>query len=176
MNKLKEKRTDIVTHRYIDLVSIAALYHDIGHGPFSHALDRITENSHEARSKIILEHVIRKNNIQVSEDELHFLYELIDPSTTIRNDIWINQILNNTVFDCDRADYLLRDSKATGVPIQISVEEILTLICGAYIDTNNSIRYEAGEQTIRNIKNSRDTMYNEVYRNDSVKKYEEIIM
>ncbi len=104
---LRDKSVEISEDEELAL-SAAILLHDIGHGPFSHALENsIIENrSHEALSLAIMQSLNRTFNgalslaIQMFQGQYHrsFCYELL-----------------NGQFDMDRADYLKRDSFFTGV-------------------------------------------------------------
>ncbi len=87
---------------------LAILLHDIGHGPFSHALEHelIEEMHHEDLSLMIIKELNKQFNNQLSlaleifTDRYHkkFLYQLVSGQ-----------------LDVDRMDYLNRDSFFTGV-------------------------------------------------------------
>ena len=87
---------------------IAILLHDIGHGPFSHALEQsiVTSVNHEAISLKFMEILNEEFNgqltlaITIFKGSYHrnFLYQLI-----------------SSQLDMDRLDYLKRDSFYTGV-------------------------------------------------------------
>ena len=87
---------------------IAILLHDIGHGPFSHAMENSIVNGipHEAISLFFMQRLNEEFNgsltlaikIFKGEHERKFLGQLI-----------------SSQFDMDRADYLKRDSFYAGV-------------------------------------------------------------
>jgi HD superfamily phosphohydrolase len=87
---------------------IAILLHDIGHGPFSHALEHVLIESihHEDLSLMIIEELNKQFSgklnlaLEIFTDRYHkkFLYQLISGQ-----------------LDVDRMDYLNRDSFFTGV-------------------------------------------------------------
>ncbi len=89
-------------------LDIAILLHDIGHGPFSHAMERsIVENvSHEAISLLFMDRLNEEFDgkltlaIQIFKGEYHrkFMLQLI-----------------SSQLDMDRMDYLKRDSFYSGV-------------------------------------------------------------
>ena len=72
-----------------ELIKIAALCHDIGHGPFSHMFDDVFLNSskkhhyrHETRSCLILEYIIKNDEYLssiIKDPEITFMKNLIDP-------------------------------------------------------------------------------------------------
>ncbi len=98
----------IITDQEAEAVSIAILLHDIGHGPFSHALENsiIEGITHEELSLIFMEKLnIQYNNrldlaIKIFTGNYHkdFLYRLVTGQ-----------------LDMDRLDYLRRDSFFSGV-------------------------------------------------------------
>ena len=104
------------------VVLAAALLHDLGHGPFSHAFEKITGEHHEKRTLEIItdrstevNSALRKYSKELPERLEVFFDET--PEEGRRNDAGIPAYLTQIVtsqFDADRSDYLLRDSYATG--------------------------------------------------------------
>lgn len=97
-----------ISHEEGNAVMAAILLHDIGHGPFSHVLERtlVREISHESLSLMMMEQMNKEtdgllsNAIQIFKDEYHrpFLHQMI-----------------SSQLDMDRLDYLCRDSFFCGV-------------------------------------------------------------
>ena len=122
----------------IELVKIGALCHDLGHGPFSHVFDDfflpsvkkvLTPNdSHEVRSCIILEKIIKANkklNKYISDNELSFIKNIINPSNAHSG--FIYQIVSNNLngLDVDKFDYIVRDSYVTGIQSSFNCQRLV---------------------------------------------------
>ena len=101
---------------------VAILLHDIGHGPFSHAMENSIVNgiSHEAISLLFMEKLNKEFN----------------GSLTLAIDIFKGNYkrkflcqLISSQFDMDRADYLKRDSFYSGVAEgNINSERLITML------------------------------------------------
>src|ERR1700733_8091976 len=94
------------------LILASALLHDIGHGPFSHVTEKILNYEHEDWSckiiggKTVVRQVLDEFDPKLADDIVNVLKKTYHPK-------YISQIVSSQL-DCDRFDYLLRDSYMTG--------------------------------------------------------------
>lgn len=104
----------------------AALLHDIGHGPFSHASEEFLDGgkfNHEALSRAIIEKtqigkILSRNGIKPG------LVSAIIKHTVSGKLRFVSQLISSQL-DADRIDYLLRDALFTGVPYgRIDVQRV----------------------------------------------------
>lgn len=104
---LKEKGTAI-TETEDTAAKIAILLHDIGHGPFSHALENVIMQDvhHEDMSLLLMQELNREFNGQ--------LQTAIAIFTNTYPKKFLHQLISGQL-DVDRMDYLTRDSFFTGV-------------------------------------------------------------
>lgn len=131
--------------RDIDLALAAALLHDIGHGPFSHAFENAipgSVNHEEWTAKIItnekssMNRELKKNFDEKFPEELA---NIIRKERSIRKDglrfkfdsnidlFFILSALISSQLDSDRMDYLIRDTKYTGVAFgNIDIERLVS--------------------------------------------------
>ena len=97
-----------ITDEEAEGVTLAILLHDIGHGPFSHALEHsiVSGVTHEDLSTLFMEHLNKEFGGKLST------------AIAIFNDVYPKRFLHQLVssqLDLDRLDYLRRDSFFTGV-------------------------------------------------------------
>ncbi|MCQ2228176.1 MAG: HD domain-containing protein [Bacteroidales bacterium] len=106
MDTLQNKGT-LITEDEQRAAMAAMLLHDIGHGPFSHVLERSIVNSvtHEEISKVLME---RMN--QMMGGRLDRTIDIFEG----RCKPFLHQLISSQL-DTDRLDYLKRDSFYTGV-------------------------------------------------------------
>lgn len=138
MENIKKKQPELyISDRDIVLVKIAGLCHDLGHACYSHFFDDYFLKSkltgtpaeqwihHEFRSEVLLKHIISKYKLAYTEDEIEFICELINskrrpkklPKHRIRRPEFMYEVVSNgkSGLDCDKIDYLLRDTKNIGL-------------------------------------------------------------
>ena len=124
------KNTKYLNHtlRQLHLIKVAALIHDIGHGPFSHLWDEFCEKnnnyeSHEYRGIEIFRYMNKKYSLRYVEEEIALIGQMINPEPGFRQakhwDFWMYQIVANkdSGLDVDKMDYLIRDCAVVGLDI-----------------------------------------------------------
>jgi HD superfamily phosphohydrolase len=137
-----------------DALYKAILLHDIGHGPFSHALEYqiINKVTHEQLSYHFMNDLNREFNcsltlaIQIFKGEYHrpFMLELI-----------------SSQLDMDRLDYLKRDSFYTGVAEgNINSQRLITML---NVVNDKLVVEEKGLYSVENFLSGRRLMYWQVY-------------
>jgi uncharacterized protein len=138
--------------------------HDLGHGPFSHVTEKIINYHHEDWScKIIAGNTeVRqilddyKEFPRLSEDIVKVLQRKYKPR-------YISQLISSQL-DCDRFDYLLRDSYLTGTAYgQFALHRISSALA---IDEKNDriiIVGKKGQTAVEDYLFARYAMYAQVY-------------
>jgi HD superfamily phosphohydrolase len=150
-----------------EAVTIAILLHDIGHGPFSHALEHtIVEGiSHEHISKLLMDNLNR---------EFHGKLEM---ALEIFNDRYPKKFLHQLVsgqLDIDRMDYLNRDSFFTGVSEGvISFDRIIKMLD---VVDDQLVVEEKGIYSIEKFLIARRLMYWQVYLHKTVIAAEQMLV
>lgn len=153
---------------------VAALLHDLGHGPFSHVFERVTGVHHESVTRrVILDEQSEVQQILASY-EPEFPQRIVDflderPSRTFYNDILSSQL------DADRFDYLLRDNLMTGS--QYGGFDLAWLVQMLAVDesSNRLVVIWKGESALLDYLQSRYHMYRNVYFHKVVRSAEGMI-
>ena len=153
LDSLRQKGNEISGREY-EACLIAILLHDIGHGPFSHALEYTILNGvhHEELSILFME----KLNQQF-DGQLSIAIEIFKNtySRAFFHDLISSQL------DIDRLDYLNRDSYFTGVAEGIiSSERIIKLLD---VVNDRVVIEQKGIYSVENFLNARRVMYWQVY-------------
>lgn len=161
-----------------ELVKIAGLMHDVGHGPYSHVFDdAFIEKSeyashpmakHEARSGQIIKLIVKESPILsklMSDDDVRFIQQLIDPDKE-RNG-FIYQIVSNTLngLDVDKYDYLVRDVHHLGLGTAF---DHMRLIENVLVIDDRIAFPEQSKQDIYNLFLTRHSMHRTVYGHKGV--------
>lgn len=158
VEQLRVKGIDI-SEKEEEAACLAILLHDIGHGPFSHALEKsfFKKISHEQISIALMHDMNREFNgdldlaieIFTNQYPRKFFYQLIASQ-----------------LDVDRLDYLKRDSFYSGVVEgNIAVDRILAMID---VVDNEIVVHEKGIMSVQHFLLSRNLMYWQVYLHKTV--------
>jgi HD superfamily phosphohydrolase len=158
LNELKGKGIEITNEEELG-AKTAILLHDIGHGPFSHALERelISNMNHEQISRFLMQKLNEEFNGQLKtaidiftgKHPKHFLFQLISGQ-----------------LDVDRLDYLIRDSFFTGVAEGVvSYDRIIKMLT---VKDGELMVEEKAIYSIEKFLVSRRLMYWQVYIHKTV--------
>lgn len=148
-------------------VLVAILLHDIGHGPFSHALERtlVEDVDHEDISAMVMDRLNEKfdgaleTGIRIFRDEYpeRFLHRLV-----------------SSQLDMDRLDYLKRDSFYSGVSEGIvSSDRIIKMLD---VHEDELVVEEKGIYSIEKFIMARRLMYWQVYLHKTVISAEQLLL
>lgn len=153
----------------------AALLHDVGHGPFSHVMEKFFRERHEAWTRRILlspdtevHQVLRGYSTQLPDLVVAALDGDIKPG-------WLHKIISSQL-DADRFDYLLRDSHMTGVKYGIFDLTRLLLLLRTSSDGEDIVIAAKGLLPVEKYVQSRYQMYRQVYFHKTVTSAEAMLM
>ncbi len=149
-----------------EAVLVAILLHDIGHGPFSHALEHslITDVPHEQMSLLIMEELNRQTGGRLTD------------AISVFQGRYPRQFFHDLLtgqMDMDRMDYLRRDSFFTGV-IEGSVgsDRIIRML---NVSDDRLVVDEKGIYSVEKFLIARRMMYWQVYNHRTVVSAEKLI-
>ena len=155
-------------------VRVAALLHDIGHGPFSHVIESILDFHHE---EFTIETVL-SNDTAVGRLLRNYSPTLgHDVAAIIRGDYKHRALaqLVSSQLDVDRMDYLLRDSLMTGAKYGIyDLEWIIKSIEINEIDDHLYVS-APGIYAVEDYLQARYYMYRQVYFHRTLRSAEAIL-
>ena len=166
LGELKNKGTIITPEEELG-AKIAILLHDIGHCPYSHALESelIHGINHEAISLLIMQ--------TLNEEYDQQLQTAIDIFTDNYPKHFLHQLVTGQL-DVDRMDYLSRDSFFTGVSEGvISYDRILKMLV---IKNDELMIEEKGIYSIEKFLVARRLMYWQVYLHKAVMSAEMLLV
>ncbi|MGV8135845.1 MAG: HD domain-containing protein [Mangrovibacterium sp.] len=156
-----------ITEAEAEAVTIAILLHDIGHGPFSHALEHsiVAGVSHEEISGMLMEDL----NQQFSGR--------LDMAISIFKNEYPKKFLHQMVasqLDMDRLDYLRRDSFFTGVMEgAIGSDRIIKML---HVFRDELVIEDKGIYSIEKFLIARRIMYWQVYLHKTVLSGEHLLV
>lgn len=158
LNNLKSKEVKI-TPEEEEAVLAAILLHDIGHGPFSHALEEslISGINHEMLSQLLMNDL----NAQL-KGKLDLAIQIFNNKYSKR---FLHQLVSSQL-DMDRLDYIKRDSFFTGVSEgTIGTDRIIKML---NVSGDNLVVEKKGIYSVEKFLISRRLMYWQVYLHKTV--------
>lgn len=165
LDTLRQKGADITDHEY-ESAMVAILLHDIGHCPFSHALEHhIADVSHEDISLVFMHELNKQFNGQ------------LDTAIRIFTKDYPKEYLTKLVsgqLDVDRLDYLRRDSFFTGVTEGIvNTDRIIKML---EVVDDKLVVEKKGIYSIEKFLIARRLMYWQVYLHKTVHSAEQLLI
>ena len=155
-------------------VRIAALLHDVGHGPFSHVIESILGFHHE---EFTVEAVL-SGETQIGKLLRAYSGGLADDIAAIVTHEYAPHALSHIVssqLDVDRMDYLLRDSLMTGA--KYGVYDLEWIIKSIDIDEDQDRLYIStpGIYAVEDYLQARYYMYRQVYFHRTLRAAESVL-
>lgn len=153
LDHLRFKGVEITDEEY-EAAQLAVLLHDIGHGPFSHALEHsiLPGVKHESVSYLLMSALNEEFN-----GALDLTLRIFRNSYERR---FFSQLVSSQL-DIDRLDYLNRDCFFSGVQEgTIGVDRIILML---HVHNDQLVVEEKGIYSIENFLNARRLMYWQVY-------------
>ena len=158
IHELKSKGFSVTTEEDQG-AKIAVLLHDIGHGPYSHALENtlIKNVDHEEISLLLMK--------KMNEELMGKMQMAIDIFTDSYPKKFLHQLVSGQL-DVDRMDYLIRDSFFTGVSEGvIGYDRIIKMLT---VHNGELMIEEKGIYSIEKFLVARRLMYWQVYLHKTV--------
>jgi len=155
-------------------VRIAALLHDVGHGPFSHVIESILGFHHEDFTIA----AVLSSETEIGKLLRGFSETLADDVAAIIRGDYKHRALSQLVssqLDVDRMDYLLRDSLMTGA--KYGVYDLEWIIKSIEINVEDDHLYVStpGLYAVEDYLQARYYMYRQVYFHRTLRSAEAIL-
>jgi hypothetical protein len=157
--RLIEKKSSFCETKFV--LYGAALLHDLGHGPLSHTSEAIFNHKHEQWSQNLVENYYPINSILKKYDNKlpKQIGELFESKQLFSKPL---KTLISSEIDCDRLDYLLRDSYNTGTKYGlVDLERIISAL--TFSPDGNIAVKPKGVIAIEHFLVLRNLMYRTIY-------------
>ena len=152
-------------------VMCAALLHDVGHGPYSHAFEAVMKESHEELTCRIIEEDTEIHRI-LEEASAGLAKEVADVIRHKSANPLLSQLVSAQL-DADRMDYLQRDAYFTGTKYgEFDMERILRVL---RVSDDKVVVKESGVYAVENYIMARYHSYWQIYYHPTARSYENLL-
>lgn len=191
---LRERHPDLITLQVFTEVRIAALLHDISHGPFSHLSEEIMGEFPEVqlcanqnldkfkRQKpaeminylmltcqafrdFFRDYIIKPYSLPLDDKSIERIAEMVIGKMTDPDDEYKMAIVNGP-FDADKLDYLQRDSYFAGFRSALDVDRLLHSI---WVDSHHLKVMSGGLVTLEQILFNKIHSFSRIYHHHKVR-------
>jgi HD superfamily phosphohydrolase len=151
----------------IKVARLAALLHDVGHYPFSHALKGVIPNKQEEYSIFLIKNrfvdYIERNKIKTKD-----VIQLIKGKALLKKP-FLNSLIGSQL-DVDKFDYLLRDSYFAGV--KYGIFDLDRLRDSLFVVDNNLVVLDKGYYAAEQLIIARYHMFEQLYYHHTKRSFE----
>ena len=167
---------------------LVGLLHDVGHGPFGHALDRYIayrdpSNPMPKPDKHFTSQYLNKyfkDVMQQADINFERVYKILDPKQKRVLEGWDSFItdLVDSALDVDRMDYLVRDAHMTGLTVgSVNINALIERMVAFEEEGKIRLLYDiTAIPYIENFLYARDIMFISCYENEEKLAAERILM
>ena len=152
-----------------------ALLHDLGHGPFSHVIEKVFRFHHEdwTRAIVLDESTEVNRTLRMCDEQLP--EKLASLYKHDYSPAFVSQLVSSQL-DCDRMDYLLRDSLMTGA--KYGIYDMEWVLHALKIDEHSDRVYvEAkGLYAVEEYLQARYYMFRQVYFHRTLRSAEAVLV
>ena len=152
---------------------LAAMVHDIGHGPFSHVFERSikfyfskVKNDHKSFHHEDMSYKILKERLfdKIDSSVFDLVLKLISGKNLPSDKLFLSQIISSEI-DADRSDFLLRDAFYSGVNYgQYEIKRLLETISLSQVNSKTVLTFKfKGLMALESFIFARYNMYRGVY-------------
>ncbi len=186
--EVKKLFSDVKCDWYIQILRLVALTHDLGHPPFSHAgeglMPKAGDKGKRVKHEFFTEQIIKNTEIKniivnigiaykkkygssfdITADLICEVYNGNEISLHMDKGLFLINSLMDSELDCDKMDYLLRDSYYCGVSYgKYDIDRLLSCLTICEEDGNYSLAIqESGIHAFEGFLVARYWMFIQVY-------------
>jgi HD superfamily phosphohydrolase len=162
------KENGEMTDEELMYLKLASLLHDIGQFPFSHAIELLYLP--KGLSNSVLRNLIIQSDMDLQDLFDKYGIDKNKITSIFTDETFLSSIIDSDV-DVDRMDYLIRDSRHTGVQLgNLDLERLIDTI--TYSENRTVQVMEKGIHSLENFYISRLHMYQAVYYHKTILGYE----
>jgi hypothetical protein len=170
-----QSKTGILSMEDLSTLRQVALCHDLGHSPFSHSSEVLSDITHEDRMYDILNH--EQENISEKVD-IALLDKVYCGDSVLKDNERILRGIMDNFIDADKIDYLYRDAYFCG--LEYGKFDRDTLINSMTVELVNGVPRlvieQSGVQALENMIFARYYMFNQVYFHPKRRLYDKLFV